>query len=777
MERFLITPGNLKSTAVSTVSEPNDPESSARTPISDTNKQLNLNIFDISVTCEDTAVQPVISFPRTFISGKQRSFQSSWYNKYPWLEYSIKMNAVFCYYCRHFPSHSQIEKDVLITGGYCDWKNISNMTKKHDKTTSHKNAIAKYGAWLSTKKTGSVSTQINKQVKEQVIKNRAILTSVIRCVLYCARQDIGLREHRRERNEEFNSENYDASLCSRHDVNEVNEVHIGSQIFSLIVDEARDQSKIEQMSICIRYLHNLKIKERFLGFVELNDLNAQALCDGIIFFLNNVGLDVSNCVSQSYDGASVMSGAFSSVQTKIRELAQNPCPYIHCHAHRLNLVLVDVTKNIQEVDEILGLLEAIYAFQSVSTIRHHAFLHETKYKVPQHCETRWVSKHKGITFFKNHFIDILKVLNAFRESTKKQEAAEAKGLAIQFAKFEQQILDLRNDEKFFELYEQSLVIAQNSKIPTPSSDNLSSKRTQQNSSTLADYYVTITTGKRKRMAYSSDDMKTEQKRIFFNILDVIYFEMNRRFNTKDDMYATLEALDQNSSTFLDSEIICRYAETFPFYRSNEFITKLKCQCQLGKTLFLSVSDIFELYQEVKKYKVGFEELTKIIENVLVVPVSSASAERNFSTMKRVKTYLKSTMTSSRLNNLTLLSIEREISGKFIENPSALITTETVAAKCPGPRNTVGYVILHGQYSVSIGLDDGHDAFTYVMHRIVFKHVDVFFMYFVSDNTNMCKLWYGVKKGETACQCQKDISGNRSVTAIPTNNMCSDYVKQ
>lgn len=622
------------------------------------------------------------------------------------------MNAVFCYYCRHFPSHSQIEKDVLITGGYSDWKNISNMTKKHDNTTSHKNAIAKYGAWLSTKKNGSVSTQINKQVKEQVIKNRAILTSVIRCVLYCARQDIGLREHRRERKEEFNSENYDASLCSRHDVNEgnfleiikllsienehfktnfnllpknskyispeiqndiikatsklvlqliVNEVHIGSQIFSLIVDEARDQSKIEQMSICIRYLHDLKIKERFLGFVELKDLNAQALCDGIIFFLNNVGLDVSNCVSQSYDGASVMSGAFSSVQTKIRELAQNPCPYIHCHAHRLNLVLVDVTKNIQEVDEILGLLEAIYAFQSVSTIRHHAFLHETKYKVPQHCETRWVSKHKGITFKKNHFIDILKVLNAFRESTKKQEAAEAKGLAIQFAKFEviiiivclneilniinclsinlqsttldikrctflinatkQQILELRNDEKFFELYEQSLVIAQNSKIPTPSSDNLSSNRTRQNSSTLADYYVTITTG--KRMAYSSDDMKTEQKRIFFNILDVIYFEMNRRFNTNDDMYATLEALDQNSSTFLDSEIICRYAETFPFYRSNEFITKLKCQCQLGKTLFLSVSDIFELYQEVKKYKVGFEELTKIIENVLVVPVSSA----------------------------------------------------------------------------------------------------------------------------------------------------------
>jgi len=57
---------------------------------------------------------------------------------------------------------------------------------------------------------------------------------------------------------------------------------------------------------------------------------------------------------------------------------------------------------------------------------------------------------------------------------------------------------------------------------------------------------------------------------------------------------------------------------------------------------------------------------------LVVPISSASAERSFSTMKRVKTYLRSMMTSSRLNNLTLLSIEREIGGKFMENPSAVI---------------------------------------------------------------------------------------------------------
>lgn len=76
--------------------------------------------------------------------------------------------------------------------------------------------------------------------------------------------------------------------------------------------------------------------------------------------------------------------------------------------------------------------------------------------------------------------------------------------------------------------------------------------------------------------------------------------MNRRFNQNDDMDDTLEALVQNSSTFLDTEIMCLYAEKFPSYRSNEFIAKLKYQCQMSKTFFISVSDIFKLYQEVKK---------------------------------------------------------------------------------------------------------------------------------------------------------------------------------
>jgi len=103
----------------------------------------------------------------------------------------------------------------------------------------------------------------------------------------------------------------------------------------------------------------------------------------------------------------VISGSTNGVglHVKIRELSKNKCPYIHCYAHRLNLVLVDVAKSVDIVDDTMGLLEAIYAFQSSSTLRHDIFSEVQKdcehvLKVIQNSNIRWVAKNKDIHFFK-----------------------------------------------------------------------------------------------------------------------------------------------------------------------------------------------------------------------------------------------------------------------------------------------------------------------------------------------------------------------------------------
>jgi len=246
--------------------------------------------------------------------------------------------------------------------------------KKHNEANSHKTSFAKYQGFVTSKSVGAVTLQINSHVEENITKNREILKSIIRSILYCARQDIGLRGHYNvntslnkdlENTEQtknqgnlkelvdllcLENENFDKDLKSlpknakytsnivennillasfniitQTIVKEFNEV---SSVYSLIVDEARDASTLEQMSICIRYVHKSIIKERFLGFAQVLKLDAQGLTHCIIEFLNAVGLDIEKCISKSYDGASVMSGSTNGVQIKIRELSKNKCPYI-----------------------------------------------------------------------------------------------------------------------------------------------------------------------------------------------------------------------------------------------------------------------------------------------------------------------------------------------------------------------------------------------------------------------------------------------------------------
>ena len=50
----------------------------------------------------------------------------------------------------------------------------------------------------------------------------------------------------------------------------------------------------------------------------------------------------------------------------------------------------------------------------------------------------------------------------------------------------------------------------------------------------------------------------------------------------------------------------------------------------------------------------FSEVNTLLRVYLTVPMTSATAERSFSSLRRLKTYLRSTMSQKRLNHILLL---------------------------------------------------------------------------------------------------------------------------
>ena len=55
------------------------------------------------------------------------------------------------------------------------------------------------------------------------------------------------------------------------------------------------------------------------------------------------------------------------------------------------------------------------------------------------------------------------------------------------------------------------------------------------------------------------------------------------------------------------------------------------------------------------------EVTKLVKLVLTVPVTSCTSERSFSGLRRLKTYLRSTMGQARLNHVALLNCHKMLS--------------------------------------------------------------------------------------------------------------------
>ena len=170
-----------------------------------------------------------------------------------------------------------------------------------------------------------------------------------------------------------------------------------AKYFSIIVDSTPDVSHIDQLCFVLRYvLPNGEPVERFLAFIPMHSHLAVSMLEIILEKLSMHGINIQNCRGQSYDNASNMSGIYSGLQARIKEI--NPlAEYIPCAAHSLNLVGVSAAESNGAAINFFGFLQEFYNFFSASTRRWDVL--KSKFpagidvKVPKSLsQTRWSAR-------------------------------------------------------------------------------------------------------------------------------------------------------------------------------------------------------------------------------------------------------------------------------------------------------------------------------------------------------------------------------------------------
>jgi len=134
--------------------------------------------------------------------------------------------------------------------------------------------------------------------------------------------------------------------------------------------------------------------ERFMTFLQLVSHKAQAIAEDLLDYFEAETIDFHDCRGQSYDNASNMSGRYTGMQARLRDV--HPVAfYIPCTAHSLNLVGVSAAECCVAAVSFFGFVQALYVYFSASTHRWSVLTDSLGKKgltVKSLSDTRWSAR-------------------------------------------------------------------------------------------------------------------------------------------------------------------------------------------------------------------------------------------------------------------------------------------------------------------------------------------------------------------------------------------------
>lgn len=463
--------------------------------------------------------------------------------------------------------------------------------------------------------------------------------------------------------------------------------------FSLIVDETRDSSGHEQLAISIRWVDKqLSIHEDFIALIQVDKTDAATLTSVISDCLIRCNLPLSNCVGQAYDGASNMSGGLTGVASRISS-QYSKILYIHCLAHCLNLCLQDCGRNCSPVRDALNFISELNALIRASPKRLAVFeklkneLSAASPGLKPLCVTRWTVRSGAIDAVIKNYEIIGATLEEIGETSNGEASQKTSGLLSLMDKFTT-YFGLRLSHSIFAPTEQLSRTLQAKDISAQEATTTVTKtasylKRQRSDAVFNEFYKRVkgeaknlTEGpvlprqrripKRGTVNHSFSSPDDYFRKQYFEAHDIVIAELDRRF--QQNAFTVLKDVENLLIDSGNGKIVSPSAQVVELYQDDIALDHLVVQLpilpdllktaneeqNLGIKKITSMSTICELFNTCEISKTMLSEVFELLRIYLTVPVTSATAERTFSTMRRLKNYMCTTMTQRRLNHIALL---------------------------------------------------------------------------------------------------------------------------
>ena len=461
--------------------------------------------------------------------------------------------------------------------------------------------------------------------------------------------------------------------------------------FTVLADEATDCTMTQQLVILLRYLDYNEdtkkaiVREDFIAFVKATDLTGKGLARSILNTLEEADLDVQYLVGQGYDGAKAMSGHIKGVQAEVKK----KCPaalYVHCCSHILNLVCVQGTAIFKTT---VTQLQQVVFFFTYNGARKTLFKQQVeacgslkdsrKTQLIKLCPTRWVESHAAFIRFLELLQPIIMTLDILAEDA---GSAETRSNAMCYSSMIRQFPFLISLHILSNLSCQMKHVSEGLQATQMDLDkcfkNVQSLKIElenmrADSSVFNKIFTEAeatavalgTNVQLPRRVNSTQPVKEYYRDNYFNkLFSNVLQELDIRFSKHhSDIFQLQKLLPGRAS----SDEADRLAETFLVaYGQYVEVSEQELSAEIARWLRSWSSIPSSDYPKTVLDAVDqcdstfYPEVNKLIRILATLPVTTASAERSFSMMRRVKNYLRSTMSDERFTALSLINLHRDM---------------------------------------------------------------------------------------------------------------------